>query len=400
MSFTKNLAGACIGFALLSPVVLPAASGQAAPAASARAESAIPQLGVFEFAGFTPDGARLKARGPVGSTVTVTSTATGDTVTRVIPAGNLVDVPVSLGKGSIDTFTAVMSSDRGESDPRALKVDRTVASVDAPVFVSTDTSFPGRGKVDVTVTGVKVNATLVVKNARGAVVGTAIARDSTARVTADWDPRDLPSERRFTIVQDYDGAVSAATPFRLGDTTTPAPGQLVIPTVESTEIDGGVARVSASTTGAPAGAVLSVRDFFGAVVARAPLSEGRASVVFSAPRSESMYVANVELGSGDDLERSPGIDFTLLKGVGDLVPVAPAVKTTASSGGRTIIDVEGIPGAMATVRDGDDRVVAVKKLSATGRASVVVAAAPRAAGELSVTQASGVIESDPTLIDF
>ncbi|GAA4674170.1 hypothetical protein [Frondihabitans cladoniiphilus] len=388
---------ACVGLSLLAPLALSDGQALASPAGVAAAETAAgPNLSLFSFTGLTGDSARIRVRGAVGAELTVTSSLGGDPVTGTIPTGNILEVDVPVAKGTAPTLTGVLTLGGEAGEPATIVVDRTLTSLAAPTSVSTAPSAD-RGKAVVLAEGAQPGALLIVKNARGEVVGTGPGATGTSSLVATWDPRVDPADRRFTILQKYDGLESPSVPFRIG-VPEPLPTELEAPTISEVGVLGDWAQVIVTSDVTSKATAIEAVDFYGRVVASNGFTNGYGNLNFTVPPTEASYRVRLVAGTGEDRVLSPEVPVVTNAGLGTLVPAAPTLNAATETSGRLVADVTATPGAKVIVRDADDKVVALRLAGATGRVQLAVPVTGRAAGEYFVTQATGVIESDPVAV--
>jgi hypothetical protein len=379
--------------ALSAPAVAASASTRAAAASSADADAEPSfQFAAFRLVSLDGETARVLVRGEGdrGQHLTVTDLTSGRSVTASVEvASTFVDVPVA--RGTVGRLVATVGDGATAATSSAISVDNTWTHLDAPDI--TTVTPTGRNSFSL-VAETRPGAELLVRDARGRLIGQSAIHDGTgpSRVGATWNAGDPPSERRFTVLQRY-GVTSEATPFLLS-TASSGSSAIETPDVESVADEGGLTRIRVAAAQAPADGAVVVRDFFGTEVASSPVAGGRGEVAFRAVSGRSTYLVSVRGTALGVLDESRRVGVTV--GSGSLVPAAPDVTGVVASGSKALASISGIPGALVTVRDASDRIVAVKRLPAgSATAQVVVPAA----GDLAATQATGVIESDPAPLD-
>lgn len=133
---------------------------------------------------------------------------------------------------------------------------------------------------------------------------------------------------------------------------------------------------------------LVVRDAQGHQLARQLMSSATASVVLPATTDETRYSVSM---FNQRLE-GPASDVIANEGVGTAVPAAPDVDVT-ESGSRMVAEITGEPGAIATLRDVADDVMAVRVIGVGGKA--LIALPSRVSGtKIVATQTRGRLVSD------
>ncbi len=306
-------------------------------------------------------GATLVGTGEPGATVTVRNAG-----------GTVLGTALVAGDGS---FTVTLTPPQNNGQQLSLSQADVAGNASPTVPVTApDTTAPTAPVATINANGAIVSgtgepgATVTVRNAGGAVLGTAVVAPNGAYAVALTTPQANGQALQVTQA-DAAGNVSGQTPLTAPDITAPlAPSGSVA-----------VGGATLAGTGEP-GATVTVRDAGGTVLGTALVAaNGSFTVTLSTLQNNGQQLSLSQSDAAGNA--SPNVPVTAPDGTAPGAPVATV------SGNGAIVSGTGEPGATVTVRDAGGTVLGTALVAANG-AYAVSLSTPQANGQvLQVTQA-------------
>jgi hypothetical protein len=348
------------------------ADGATSPSASyTAADVTAPQApGALQLAA---DGVTLTGTGEPGATVNVRDASGTLLGSAIVAADGTFSVTLSSAQLNGQTLSVTQNDGAGNASA-AVEVQATdVTAPQAPttVAVSNDgLSLSGVGEPGATVT---------VRDATGAVLGTAVvAADGTFTValgTAQLDGQTLSVEQA-DAAGNVSPATSASAP--IGADAPDAPANLAL------SADG----LTLSGVGQP-GATVTVRGADGSVLGTAVVAaDGTFAVTLATAQLNGETLTAVQANPAG--ATSPSASYTAAD-----VTAPQAPSDLALSGDGLTVTGTGEPGASVTVRSANGNVLGTATVAADGTFSVILGSAQVDATTLTVTQADAAGNASP-----
>jgi hypothetical protein len=232
-----------------------------------------------------------------------------------------------------------------------------------------------------------------IRNAYGAVIGSKKA-DPAGKALVVFAMKDDLVDPRLYITQGSGTDVSPVTEARMSGSVADDVAQ---PTIRLSEHDG-LSVITATTATPQARSTLMVRDAETNRLAEVSFRGDTATYVTATPQAARLLRVSLrdQAGPGYDRE-SIAETVTLSPESGSITPSAPSVDGVTVQGSMTVATLTAAPGAIVTIRDASEKVVAVHSAGADGRVSLPIRGAV-AGSTLTATQSTGSFASDPAAI--
>ena len=295
------------------------------------------------------DGALVTGRGEAGATVIVRNAAGTAIATAVVATDGTYSVAISPAQINAERLTVTQTDPAGNVSPAAAiqAPDLTAPVAPTATVDAAGTTVTGRGEAGATVT---------IRNATGAVLGTAVvAADGSYSITLTTPQNNGGT---LTVTQsDPAGNASPAVAIAAPDTTPPA-----APTVT---INGTGTQVTG--TGEP-GATVTVRTAAGTPIGTAVVAaDGSYTVNLGTPQANGGTLTVTQNDPAGNA--SPGVSV----GAPDITP--PAAPTITINPAGTQVSGTGEPGATVTITDPSGATIGTTVVAADGSYSVQLSTA-------------------------
>ena len=292
--------------------------------------------------------------------------------------GSSLAIPALLGGLAAAAGIAAIASGSGgdddarpsggqEPDPGTPAPDRDPPAAPTGAVRGDGAAVVGRGEA---------GATVSIRNAAGAVIGTAVVA-ADGSYTATVAPPQVNGERLTITQADPAGNVSPATPIQAPDITAPAAPTAAIDATGTTITGRG-----------EAGATVTIRDASGAVLGTGTIAaDGTYAVTLSTPQANGGTLSVTQTDAAGNV--SPATSTT----APDVT--APAAPTAVIAGDGAQVSGRGEPGARVTIRGADGAILATATVGADGAYTAPLSPAQRNGEPLSVTQADAAGNASP-----
>jgi hypothetical protein len=311
---------------------------------------------------------------------------TGTVVTGMGVAGSTVEVRAAdgtlLGNGVVDAqgnYTVTLTTPQVDSEPLNVTQADPAGNISNPTGITAPDLTPPAAPVatiaadgsSISGTG-EVGATITVRDASGAIVGTTVV-DDDGNYLFPLSPARVDGEVLSITQSDVAGNVSTGVTVTADDTTPPpAPSA----TIDGT---GTVVTGSVVTGSGVAGSTIEVRAADGTLLGSGVVdAQGNYTVTLNAPQVDGEALAVTQVDPSGNISNPTGITAP------DLTPPAAPVATIAADGSS--ISGTGEVGATITVRDASGAIIGTTVVDDDGNYLFPLSPA-RVDGEvLSITQ--------------
>jgi hypothetical protein len=388
LALAATAAGLCLLSAGAATPALAAPSAPSAAPAALRAHAAAPSATLTKLTGTTASIAITDA--VQNAQITITDGRSTSVTRKYYVPGSTLTVPVPVSEGTQFDFSVTQSVDGDESAAATVHVDTRVTSIAEPVIEKTYVT-PGLSyeKGVLIVRGAPF-LSIELTNAFGQVIGSGAPKADGA-ASVGWKMPFDSVDPRIYVRQTFGDVASPTASLRVDGST--AAEDLQPPHVDISET-ASTTSVTAHRTGDTDVASLVVCDANGVTLTSARFRGDTAVVTL--PRPASARLIRVYMTEKDDVGKfrsSLAEQFELSSDQGSIKPDAPVVDDAHMVGTRAVADIDALPGAIVTVRNARDEVVAVRIAGSSGDLSILIPSG-RTGVDYTVTQTTGSYASE------